>query len=79
MIEETPDYSPDGKKIAYTGADGNDEEINTINATGGKPSKSPTTRTGRPDIPPGGVVRSGSGRDSCTRTTEYAEENGVGI
>jgi TolB protein len=32
-----PDYSPDGKKIAYHSYDGNDFEIYTINATGGRP------------------------------------------
>jgi dipeptidyl aminopeptidase/acylaminoacyl peptidase len=32
-----PSFSADGKKIAYTGWDGNDSEIYTIMATGGKP------------------------------------------
>jgi Tol biopolymer transport system component len=30
-----PSYSPDGKRIAYSGWDGNDSEIYTINARGG--------------------------------------------
>jgi Tol biopolymer transport system component len=32
-----PSYSPDGKKIAYSRNDGNELEIYTIKATGGKP------------------------------------------
>jgi hypothetical protein len=31
----TPSYSPDGKKIAYEGSDGHDNEIYIINADGG--------------------------------------------
>ena len=37
LHDETPSYSPDGKKIAYAGFDGNDSEIYTIDATGGTP------------------------------------------
>ena len=32
-----PDYSPNGTKIAYTGFDGTDDEIYTINVGGGTP------------------------------------------
>jgi Tol biopolymer transport system component len=34
-VGETPSYSPDGKRIAYSAFDGNDYEIYTINAGGG--------------------------------------------
>jgi Tol biopolymer transport system component len=33
--DREPCYSPSGKKIAYTGYDGNDHEIYKINAGGG--------------------------------------------
>jgi len=38
-----PYYSPNGKKIAYSGFDGTDSEIYTINVGGGASSTSPTT------------------------------------
>jgi Tol biopolymer transport system component len=38
-----PDYSPNGRKIAYAGFDGNDYEIYTVNANGTSRSESPTT------------------------------------
>src|SRR5918998_823129 len=34
---EDPSFSADGKKIAYVASDGNDSEIYTIKATGGRP------------------------------------------
>jgi TolB protein len=34
-LDDSPSYSPDGKKIAYTGFEATDEEIYTINASVG--------------------------------------------
>jgi Tol biopolymer transport system component len=55
-----PSYSPDGKKVAYSGYDDRTEEteLYTVRATVGRPSTSPTTIRPIP-ILPGGVVRSG--------------------
>jgi Tol biopolymer transport system component len=49
--EERPDYSPDGKKIAYSGCPyRSDCEIYTISATGGKPVQVTNNKT--PDLEP---------------------------
>ena len=42
-VGQEPSYSPDGKRIAYSGYDGNDSEICTINVGGG--GKSQVTNT----------------------------------
>lgn len=36
VFAEDPDWSPNGKKIAYRGTDGHDDDIYTINASGGR-------------------------------------------
>jgi hypothetical protein len=64
--DHSPSYSPDGKKIAYTGFKGlgsdddevYDHEIYTINVGGGVNLELPTAHT-TPAILPGEVVRSG--------------------
>jgi Tol biopolymer transport system component len=43
--DDDPDYSPDGKEIAYSAFDGNDYEIYTIEATGGRPFQVTRNRT----------------------------------
>src|SRR5918995_5828002 len=55
--EERPDYSPDGKKIAYVGCPyRSDCEIYTISATGGKPFNvtNNDTRDSLPSYSPSG-------------------------
>jgi len=42
-VGQEPSYSPDGKRIVYSGYDGNDSEICTINVGGG--GKSQVTNT----------------------------------
>ena len=55
---DEPSYSPDGKKLVYSGNDGNDSELYTINSGGG--GKFKVTDNGTDDYDPSwGVVRSG--------------------
>ena len=61
-----PDYSPNGTKIAYTGFDGTDDEIYTINVGGGTPSESPTIIGPTPSLPTRPTVR----RSPTRATTE---------
>jgi Tol biopolymer transport system component len=54
--DKTPSYSPDGKRIAYSGWDGKDFEIYTINVGGGSKTKvtNNDTNDGAPSYSPNG-------------------------
>jgi TolB protein len=54
--DTSPDYSPDGQRIAYQGFDGFDSEIYTIKATGGIPDQvtDSTTNENDPSYSPDG-------------------------
>src|SRR5215207_6826115 len=62
-----PSYSPSGKKIVYSGYDGNDREIYTINAGGGGKFKVTDNGTGdyEPSYSPSGKKIVYSGEDGA--------------
>jgi Tol biopolymer transport system component len=63
MDVESPDYSPDGKKIAYTGNcfRTSDSEIYKINAAGGKPVQVTSSKNEVAIDPSWGAVPRASG------------------
>jgi TolB protein len=66
VFAEDPDWSPDGKKIAYRGSDGHNDDIYTINASGGTPfnvTNNDTWELGGPSYSPDGKRIAYSSRD----------------